>query len=108
MLRRQAGDHPIEQALGKSLSHGRKSRRARLFFVGCIAAIGWGAVSSAGADPLVCATLYYRVFGGPKQYVLNNECYVSTPWPTVIGSGLRCTSVDSIVEVCREVKIAMP
>lgn len=86
----------------------RMSRVARLFLVGCVAAGSVWSMPTAGADPLVCVTVYYRVLGGPKQYVFNNECYIPTPWPTVAGAGISCTTADGILQVCRQASFAMP
>lgn len=65
-----------------------------------------GSALPARANPLVCATVYYRLFGGPKEYVLNNQCYVPTSWPTLM-SKHECNLVWP-VEVCYTVTVSSP
>lgn len=40
----------------------------------------------AGADPVVCATVYYRLMGGSRQDVVNN-CYVPSTYSPQAGDG---------------------
>lgn len=98
----------VGEVASRKLSQRKMSQLARLFLIGCAAVVGSATVPIAGADPLVCATVYYRVMGGSRQYVLNHQCYVSTPWPSVSGAGPDCTSVDSGTQVCWGVELSLP
>jgi hypothetical protein len=62
---------------------------------------------SVRADPLVCATVYFSLFGGPRTYVLNNQCAVPTPFPTSFGSGPGCYT-DSRIQICDSESFAAP
>lgn len=46
-----------------------------------VALLAAPAPSSAGN--LVCLTVSYRVLGGQKEYVFDNDCYVSGPFALV-------------------------
>lgn len=88
----------------------RGSRRALRRLVAGAALLGGvlGATVPARAGYVVCATVYYRAFGGPKQYVLNNQCYVPGSWAPLTGLGPDCTLDPSIVQVCHTITVSGP
>ncbi|HEX9776382.1 MAG TPA: hypothetical protein VGB83_12490 [Actinomycetota bacterium] len=61
---------------------------------------------AASAEPLVCLTVSYSLFGQPKEYVVEDECHVPTPW-TTMGAG-PCGGVNPYAKVCAEVAVAVP
>lgn len=82
----------------------RRRRAQRLLMALAIAAGLFGSSAGAAQQHTVCATLSYEVMGGPKQYVLNNECYVPTTAIWSVGEG-QCALDPSIVRVCFDVRV---
>lgn len=78
----------------------------------CGIAMSMGFAAPAGAEPVICLTISYRLLGGPTQYVVNGQCFVPSSWPREETWG-GCTTVNSdaaqpTVEVCRHIALAHP
>lgn len=79
----------------------------RMLGVLLVAAIGGLTGGSASADPVVCATLSYRLLGGTRQYVLNNQCYVPSSWSPEETSQ-QCVLDPALLQVCWRVVLSHP
>lgn len=87
-----------------------RSRRIGRLFIAALLLGGsmMGAPVRAGANPLVCVTVYYTILGGPRNYVADDECFVPTGWGELAGEGPDCGPLPTVVAVCYEVSFAGP
>ncbi|HEX9775067.1 MAG TPA: hypothetical protein VGB83_05765 [Actinomycetota bacterium] len=63
---------------------------------------------AASADPLVCASLSYRVLGGTEHHILEDDCYVPTPWTGNAWLGPTCGGVNPFAKICYTVTVTVP
>lgn len=85
-----------------------KRRSLRRFALAAVLAVPMFAGLPARANPLVCATATYSVLEGPTNYVVNNQCFVPTPWGTAGGSGPECVTVVPVAKVCYTLVVSGP
>ncbi|HEX9775967.1 MAG TPA: hypothetical protein VGB83_10365 [Actinomycetota bacterium] len=67
-----------------------------------------GTASPSAADPVLCVTVYYHAFGGPREDVVD-DCWVSSPWEPIVGTGPDdCYEAHPFLEVCEGTSVAIP
>ncbi|HEX9774772.1 MAG TPA: hypothetical protein VGB83_04235 [Actinomycetota bacterium] len=88
-------------------SRGRPPRRARLVALLLAAAGVFAAPAPSSADPVLCATIYYNLLGGPREDLVD-DCWVPSPWTPQAGVGHDCGSVVWALKVCYEIDVSFP
>lgn len=98
------------EPIGSAGTRALRPRRLRRVAIAILVIGGslLGAAPRAGATPLVCVTVYYTTFGGPRHYLADDECFVATGWPEFTGVGPQCGPVPALVNACIEVTVAGP
>ncbi len=86
----------------------RSSSPFRLLLVMCatVGSLAWSHAPAA-ADPVLCATVSYELFGGPKNYVVDN-CWIPSGWETQMGTGPDQCMHEVVVRICEGTSVALP
>jgi len=84
--------------------------KRRTLHTALILAIGLilGTTTPVKANQAVCITVYYETFGGPPQYIQNNNCYGPAGWFPRTGAGPSCPVQSNPLTVCYAVTVSIP